>query len=194
MNGFERRTQAKKEAIIKAALDFFTKRGVTKVSVGEIAAKAHVSPVSIYNYFGDKNGLAKEVLTTYLDQAIKEYEEILARDISFSEKLELIMIKKHDAVREISRSHFSAYAWADKILQQVYKEAATVKAAHIYTKFIELGKKEGVIAEDIPNEAILAYFFSSVSIMQQPGYLKTSDEYKTGIFRLFLYGLLGNEK
>ncbi|HHT71755.1 MAG TPA: TetR/AcrR family transcriptional regulator [Firmicutes bacterium] len=194
MNGYERRTQAKKEAIISAAQELFSERGVTDVKVSEIAAKAHVSQVSIYNYFGNKNGLAREVLATYLDKAIKEYEDILGLDIPFSEKLKMIMAKKHDVVIEISRSHFSEYAWEDKVLQQVYKEAATIKAIHVYTQFIELGKKEGAIDDSIPNDAILAYILSSISIMQQPDYLKTSRDYKMGIFRLFLYGLLGKEE
>ena len=121
MNGYERRTQAKKEAIISAAQELFSERGVTDVKVSEIAAKAHVSQVSIYNYFGNKNGLAREVLATYLDKAIKEYEDILGLDIPFSEKLKMIMAKKHDVVIEISRSHFSEYAWEDNLTAGVQK-------------------------------------------------------------------------
>ncbi len=193
MNGYERRTEAKKKAIINAARELFTERGVTEVGVGEIAAKAHVSQVSIYNYFGDKNTLAKEVLIAFVDKAIQEYEEILNREIPFPEKLKIIMTRKQDAVIEASRSHFSEYAWRDKILRQVYWEAAAVKSNHIYLKFIELGKKEGAIDEHIPDDAILKYLYSSISIMQEPDYLKTSHEYKLGIFRLFLYGLLGKQ-
>lgn len=193
MNGYERRTEAKKKAIINAAKELFTERGVTDVGVGEIAAKARVSQVSIYNYFGDKHALAKEALVVILDEAIREYEEILDREIPFQEKLKIVMAKKHNAVIEASRSHFSEYAWSDKALQQVYWGAAAIKSSHIYLKFIELGKKEGAIDERIPNDAILKYLYSSISIMQEPDYLKTSDEYKLGIFRLFLHGLLGNE-
>ncbi len=193
MNGYERRTEAKKKAIIDAARELFTERGVTDVRVGEIAAKAHVSQVSIYNYFGDKNALAKKVLIAFLDQAIQEYEEILNRNISFPEKLKIVMEKKQDAIMEASRSYISEYAWGDKALRQVYWEAAAVKSAYIYLKFIELGKKEGAIDEHIPDDAILKYLYSSISIMQEPDYLETSDEYKLGIFRLFLFGLLGKE-
>ncbi len=39
----------------------------------------------------------------------------------------------------------------------------------------------------------IKYLYSSISILQEPEYLKTSDEYKLGIFKLFLYGLLGKE-
>jgi AcrR family transcriptional regulator len=191
LNGYERRTKAKKESIVNAARKLFTTRGITDVSIKEIAAKANVSQVTIYNYFGSKNALAKEVLISYLDMAIKEYEEILDRDIPFTEKLKIIMDKKYDVVNEVSRSHFSKYAWEDKTLQQVYKEVATVKAVSLYTKFIEQGKKEGAIDSSIPDDAILTFIFSSVDIMQHSDYLKTTPEYKIGILKLFLYGLLG---
>lgn len=193
MNGYERRTQIKKAAIIQAAKTLFTERGITEVGVGEIAAMAKVSQVTIYNYFGDKNTLAKEVLIAILDQIIQEYEAILNRDLPFPEKLEIIMAKKQDAVIDASRSHFSEDAWSDKTLRQVYWEAVAIKSAHIYSQFIALGKDEGYIDKSLPNDAILKYLHMSISIMQEPDYLKTSEAYKFGIFKLFLYGLLGKE-
>ncbi|MDD4438777.1 MAG: TetR/AcrR family transcriptional regulator [Tissierellia bacterium] len=194
MNGYEKRTKLKKNSIISAAWELFSERGITNVGISEIAAKAKVSQVSIYNYFGDKNNLAKEVLASYLDKAIKGYDEILKRDIPFSEKLKIIMDKKQEVTSELSQSTISNYAWEDKTLQQVYKEAAHSKAISVYTKFIELGKQEGAIDKGIPTDAILAYLLSSVSIIEQSDYLKTSPEYKRGILRLFFYGLLGKEK
>ena len=194
LNGYEKRTKLKKDSIINAAWELFSERGITDVGISEIAAKAKVSQVSIYNYFRDKNNLAKEVLASYLDKAIKGYDEILEREIPFSEKLKLIMDSKHKATAELSHSALSEYAWEDKTLQQVYKEAAHSKAILAYTKFIELGKQEGAIDKSIPTDAILAYLLSSVSIIEQSDYLKSSPEYKRGILRLFFYGLLGKEK
>jgi len=194
MNGYEKRTKLKKDSIINAAWELFSKRGITDVHISEIAAKAKVSQVSIYNYFGDKKTLAREVLASYLDKAIKGYDEILEREISFSEKLKLIIDKKNKATTELSRSAFSEYAWEDKLLQQVYKKAVNSKAISVYKKFIELGKKENAIDKNIPDDAILAFLLSSVSIIEQSDYLKTSPEYKMGILQLFFYGLLGREK
>jgi len=194
MNGYEKRTNIKKESIINAARELFTKRGITDVSISEIAKKAGVSQVSIYNYFGNKNNVAKEVLVSYLDNVIEEYEVILKMNISFAEKLKIIMDKKHEAVLELDKSYFSKYAWEDMALQQVYKEAATTKAISIYKKFIELGKKEGAIDDRIPDDAIISFLSTSISIMQQSDYLKKSDEYKIGILQLFLYGMLGSDE
>ena len=47
MNGFERRTEQKKDKIRTAALELFCTYGPDKTSVNEIAQKAGGSPASI---------------------------------------------------------------------------------------------------------------------------------------------------
>jgi AcrR family transcriptional regulator len=61
MDGFEKRCQNKKEAIM-ASLELFEKFGYNKVTVAEIAKRASVSQVSIYNFFESKENLKKELL------------------------------------------------------------------------------------------------------------------------------------
>ncbi len=190
MNGYEKRTQAKKESILRAARTLFAERGVSEVGVGEIAAQAGVSQVSIYNYFGAKDCLVREVLLSYLEKAMHTYEEILEQDLPFVEKLHQMLIQKQNTIIEISRAQFSRSAWEDKTLQRLFREAAREKAVSIYLRFIEQGKKEGVIDEKLPNEAIIAYMTASMAIIQSPEYLSTPAEYKLAIIQLFLYGLL----
>ncbi|WP_179238871.1 TetR/AcrR family transcriptional regulator [Sedimentibacter hydroxybenzoicus] len=194
MNGYEKRTQIKKEAIINSARKLFIKHGVTDVSISEIAAKANVSQVSIYNYFGDKISLAKEVLISYIDILVNEYDEILEDNISFEEKLKIIITKKHDAITNSGKTFFSSDAWQDKALKDIYTEAANLKIKAIFTKFIQNGKSEGYINENIPDDAILSFMTASSYITQQPNYIGTGDDYKLGIIKLFLYGLVGKEK
>jgi AcrR family transcriptional regulator len=43
-----------------------------------------VSQITIYNYFGDKNSLAKEAFISFVETAIGEFEQILANDIPFA--------------------------------------------------------------------------------------------------------------
>lgn len=191
MNGYVRRTEAKKSAIIEAARELFVQRGITAVGVSEIAAKAGVSQVSIYNYFGDKRNLAKQVVSSNLSETIRAYDEILEQDISFAEKLQMILTRKQDLIEETGRARFSAVAQQDQMLQQVLKELATAHAVTIYSKFIEQGKQAGAIADSIPSEAILSFLLSSLTILQQPEYLSSSNEHKLGMLHLFLYGVLG---
>ena len=57
MDGFEKRREQKKKDILKAALSLFQQYGVQKVTISEIAKKANVSQVTIYNYFESKDNL-----------------------------------------------------------------------------------------------------------------------------------------
>ena len=52
MDGFNRRKEQKKESIRRAALELFKVYGFKKVSINDIASKAGVSQVTIYNHFG----------------------------------------------------------------------------------------------------------------------------------------------
>lgn len=193
MNGYEKRTQAKKEAIVAAARDLFTARGVQGVSIREIAKSAHVSQVSIYNYFGDKQSLAKEAFISFIEAAINAFGQVLESDVPFTEKIDQILRDKSDIVDQIAMSHFDERAWDDKVLRQIFGETVKDKAVVLYRQFIETGKAGGFINKDIPTEAVVAYVTGSLSLFQHPDFLGTPPDYKMGIMKLFLYGLIGHE-
>jgi AcrR family transcriptional regulator len=191
MNGYEKRTAAKKAVILNVARDLFALRGIQDVSIHEIAKAANVSQVSIYNYFNDKNTLAKEAFISYIEAEIGKFEQILELSIPFSEKMEQIISGKGDVISQVALSHFNEKALDDKILHQVFQEAAKEKAIAVYHKFIELGKREKAIDVNIPSEAIMAFFMISMSMFQRPEYMAASNEYKLGMVKLFLYGIIG---
>jgi len=193
LNGYEKRTAAKKAAIIEAARELFARRGVRDVSISEIAKRAGVSQVSIYNYFDDKNALAKEAFIAYIEAEIANFEMILGQDIPFAEKMELIIQGKSSVVTQTGLSNFGEKALGDKILQQIFQEAVRERAVAIYRNFIETGKTEGYIDKDIPTEAIMLYFMTSMSIFQQSEYMTKPGEYKMGMVKLFLYGIIGKQ-
>ncbi|MFZ7101419.1 MAG: TetR/AcrR family transcriptional regulator [Peptococcaceae bacterium] len=191
MNGYEKRTKIKKDSILQIATKLFIERGITDVSIREISSKAGVSQVSIYNYFGDKNNLAREAFISYIGQVGEEYDELLDRNIPFAEKVEQIMTKKYNAIIGLSHSNFGQQALEDKVLQQVYEEAALVQIKSIYKKFIQVGKKAGAIDSSLSDEVLLTFLLASSSIMRRPDYHKKSIEDKKDLLKLFLYGLLG---
>ena len=191
MNGYEKRTAAKKAEIIKVARELFTQRGIRNVSISEIAKRAQVSQVSIYNYFEDKNALAKEAFIAYIETEIANFDQILKQDIPFAEKLELVMKGKSSVADQTALSHFNEKALDDKVLHQVFQEAVKEKAMALYYSFIEMGKRDGAIDADIPTEAIMYFIMMSMPIFQQSEYMTKSNEYKMGIVKLFMYGIIG---
>jgi AcrR family transcriptional regulator len=53
----DQQAQETRQAILEAALEFFTNQGFHETSVKQIAARAGVSEQTVYNAFGDKVGL-----------------------------------------------------------------------------------------------------------------------------------------
>ncbi|WP_326938278.1 TetR/AcrR family transcriptional regulator [Alkalihalobacillus alcalophilus] len=87
MNGFERRKEQKKKNILEASLALFKEYGIQKVSIAEIAQKANVSQVTIYNYFESKDNLVQHVFKYYVDLVWEEQKALFDLDLPFKEKL-----------------------------------------------------------------------------------------------------------
>ena len=86
MDGFQRRREAKKMQILQAAIEMFSNNGVKNASIAEIAKKANVSQVSIYNFFENKDNLAKEAFLNYMDEKMEKSEQLLNTNLTFPEK------------------------------------------------------------------------------------------------------------
>src|SRR3954467_12580511 len=57
----EAEAQATRDALIRAALELFTKRGYASVGTEEIVARAKVSRGALYHHFADKRDLFRAV-------------------------------------------------------------------------------------------------------------------------------------
>ena len=83
MRGFERRKERSRESIRRAALELFSGYGFDKVSLSDIARRARVSQVTIYNHFGSKEQLVQEVIRTALTELIDSVRQIIRGDRPF---------------------------------------------------------------------------------------------------------------
>ncbi len=174
-----------------AAQELFMEQGISAVSVSEVAQHAGVSPVTIFKYFGDKMTLAREMVLAYIDATMGHYEDMLNRDIPFMEKMHLTMALKQQGISLFGGPQGDGVAWDDPVLRQMLKEVSTGRAVALYTKFIEDGKREGVIDPTIPNEAILDFFFMFVTLLDRPDFLQQNADYLMGLVKLSFYGLIG---
>ncbi|RCX17886.1 TetR family transcriptional regulator [Anaerobacterium chartisolvens] len=192
MNGYKRRTQKKRDAIVKAAQELFSEKGIAAVSVTDIAAKANVSRVTLFKYFGDKEALAKEAMFSWIELLMKEYETILSSTKPFHKKL-LELLNTRLAGRErIGERFIHSTAWDDPELLRLIKEMTATYALPIIMKFMEEGKRSGDIDSSLDNEAILAYFSAFGPIVRSPEYIKKGKEFQISMFNLFMGGLVKN--
>lgn len=192
MNGYQRRTQEKRDAIVKAAQKLFAENGIAAVSVTDIAAKADVSRVTLFKYFGDKETLAKEAMFSWIELLMMEYETILSSSKPFHKKL-LELLSTRLAGRDMIGEQFiHSMAWDDPEFLRLIKEMTATHALPIIMQFMEEGKLSGDIDSSLDNEAILTYFSAFGPIVKNPEYIKKGKEFQTSMFNLFMGGLIKN--
>ncbi|MBE0466900.1 MAG: TetR/AcrR family transcriptional regulator [Candidatus Desulforudis sp.] len=196
MDGFQRRRERKKESIRRAALELYSKYGVQKVRVAEIAKKAKVSQVTIYNYFGGKNELLRDVISRLLNEKLQEHIELVETDLPFPEKIEKFISEKTRDLAALNPDFLKSIMSEDPAIKEMVEDFAKYRFIPLMLNFIEKGKNDGYINKSISTEAILLY----INIFKEA---KRSDmlldqEQNQRLFKelatLFYYGLLGKPR
>ncbi len=158
----------KKENIRLAALQLFMEHGFRKVNIWEIAKKAGVSQVTIYNYFGSKDDLARYVLELYMEEQLKEFTRFYNSSQPFLEKLEWIFFqKKVKAFDTMSVEFLDSFISSDPEIAEAIKQFEA-KSVPLFVGFIEQGKEQGYFNNDLSMETIMFYMklFSSQAMQQ----------------------------
>ena len=91
MTGREKRAEKNRNSIIRSATELFLLQGIKKVSVNDIAHKAGVTSATVYNQFGNKDSLVREVIIEWFTKTLEDYKQVLNSAMSFEEKLQKVM-------------------------------------------------------------------------------------------------------
>jgi AcrR family transcriptional regulator len=198
MNGFERRKEEKKEAVRRAALELFEAYGPRKVSVNEVARKAGVSPVTIYNHFGSKQGLVRAVVRQMLETNLAGFREIVTGSQPYMERLRQIFLFKQDRLRTLHSEMLQAVLSEDPEIRQFVTDLLERRLYDMMLSFFDEGKSEGYINPDLSNEAILLYMemFRAFAYTSPDLYARFQSEPQllNDTWHLFLYGLMDERK
>lgn len=187
MNGFERRKQIKKTAILHTALDLFMGFGVQKVSVAEIAEKAAVSQVTIYNYFGSKENLVHEVILFYIEKEWKKFDQLLKSKLTFHEKVQQIIFNKKEAATKIHEDFYDQFMKDYAPVEKFYQE----KLLPRLTAFFEEGKVQGYIDPAISTEAIILFIQMMKQYVEQVNPHAEILPFTEDLTKLLFYGIAG---
>lgn len=152
MNGFERRRDKKKDAVLNAALALFNQYGYDSVSVEKIAKAASVSPVSIYNFYNTKENLKNELIRKVLNDNLDRIREVCRSEKSIQEKIEGILAAKSDLYRTIHINLLNVSADSNDIIKS-YMDQCKLEVYDL----IEKGKKELIFHPNISSDSILLY-------------------------------------
>jgi len=153
LDGFEKRRNEKKKAIKQAALELFDLFGFDKVTVTEIADKAHVSKVSIYNFFESKDNLRRIIIKDMMDGNTEKIRALIEKDGNFVGKIEeYIQIRTWYFGKYSLRFFFEAVE-SDPELRQ-YLDDFNAYNKRLVMEFIDKGKRSGIFTPDASDSAI----------------------------------------
>jgi AcrR family transcriptional regulator len=188
MTGFQRRRENKMKSILLAAFEQFSSRGFTDVTIAEIASKADVSQVSIYNYFQSKENLVRQTVFAFMDEKMKESEEVLESEIPFYDKLERLFFITEEATTQSSPEFLLSAIDNDPLMRRLMEEYYHARTEPFIMRLIEQGKEQGAISQDLSSEAVHLYIQALQRLLAQPG---LSQKARLDINALFFYGLQG---
>ena len=193
MNQYQKTTEKKKQAIIQAALQLFKEKGFKDTSIKAIAEVAEVSPVSIYNYFGSKDNLVTLCVDDLFEEITQKAEDILNSHLDFQTKLDQAFDLCQEKMSQQISDYFQDKMVKDPALSSLLTKAITAKKRDIYRAYIELGKKEGLIAEDLSTELVLNVMDALNGMGNQLAHSDNLEIEVEQIHQIFLYGIFGKK-
>ncbi|MBJ8028938.1 TetR/AcrR family transcriptional regulator [Bacillus pseudomycoides] len=196
LNGFEKVKEKKKRAIKDAALSLFSERGFNEVKIEDIAKKAKVSQVTIYNHFGSKDALFRELIHEFATTEFQFYQEIAAENMTFQEMFHKMMRRKME-----SGSLFHP----DMLLQVIQKDPELREFIYRYQnetvlpwflEILENAQRQNEINPNLSKEMILLYIQMFSKFGEDYGVQLLEDDREKhikDIITMFFYGLSNPE-
>jgi AcrR family transcriptional regulator len=174
MDGFARRKEQSKEDIRRAAWELFNQFGVDKVSIADIARKADVSPATIYNNFGNKEGLVREFVAAAVNQLTDHAQEILTSKGSYREKMTAFfqfisgMVASGRPLDAESIIFTSTVDLQNDPDIKKIRSGAQEEMTHLLLGLIREGKRQGQVNPDLSEEALGIYFSIFMDMFTSP--------------------------
>jgi AcrR family transcriptional regulator len=173
-NGFTRRKEHSKEGIRKAAWELFSQFGIERVSLADIARKAGVSQATIYNHFGSKDGLARDFVTTSVDQLAEGAREVLAADRPYQEKIAafIAFISETVSGAQTPQAGGAVFTRHAELLNdpdiRAIRAAAQERVTSLLLELVEEGKREQQVDMEVSQEACRLYFKLFMDLFTDP--------------------------
>ena len=165
---------AKRAAILAAAQDLFLSQGVNGVSMDAISARAGVSKVTVYDYFGDKDRLFLDILSDAAESLKKSvrqtFSEHLMDDAALTTVAQLQAALTAVAIDLGTTIHSTSYAAVVALVTQ-QRLQGTVTSDELATDVAEqaLVERIGHFAErgllDTTDPRLAARHFGALTVL-----------------------------
>jgi len=158
MSDGTKRKEAKREALRRAALELFKIHGFKKVTMNDIAQRAGVSQVTVFNHFGSKDELVRDVMKWFTTNLVEKYTAMTESDLPFLEKLAAIVVDKTEVISQFEGELVQEVLRGDPQLQAHIDDLYNNKLKPNIISFFNEGAKQGYINRKYSPDSIMFYF------------------------------------
>jgi len=196
VDGHQARRMRSRERIVRTALELFAAGGIRRVSVAAIAKRAGVNPVTIYNHFGSKSGLVRDVVRLLVEEQWSRFRPILTERAPFADRLERIVSLKKEMSDLFSADLVRSAVAEDGEIRERIDSLFAKEVDPLLVRFLKSGQREGAVRRDLSIGALRIYLdmFTDVARTHPELFAGAERLSRTtrDIWSLFLHGLSGS--
>lgn len=151
-----------KERILTKAHDLFNKYGIRSVSMDDLAAQLGMSKKTLYQYYGDKDGLVNDVFTALLDE--NRGNCCIAKDKS-NNALHEVFMAFEKVMKMFSEMNPAVLFDLEKYHPKSYKKFKEFQNGFLYSMVVnnlKRGIEEGFYRDKIDVDTLARYRMHSV--------------------------------
>jgi AcrR family transcriptional regulator len=178
----------KKKQILVTAEDLFFRFGIKRISIEEICSTAKVSKMTFYKYFKNKIDLVKYLWSLMFNYGKKRFEEIENMDITFQDKVELILKMKEESSKKLSHEFALEYFFSNDELRDFFNQKYQ-KSIGSFISFFKNGQAKGEVRTEMKPEFFIAAVNKLMELVENKQLVKSYETYKDFVLEVnnFLY-------
>lgn len=154
----ERNSERSRQDILQAAERQFAEKGFYGARVDEIAAAAAINKRMIYEYFGSKELLYKQVLFQVYRRLETAERNLIEHQLSGITLIRSLISMYFDFLRD-NDTFVSILMWENlnrgQCLREMPEDSFQRPTLHFFMKEIQRGKEEGIFREDLDTEQLV---------------------------------------
>ncbi|OON45770.1 TetR family transcriptional regulator [Bacillus anthracis] len=192
MNGFEKVKEKKKRAIKEISSCFFNSAAGSEVKIEHIAKEANVSQVTIYNHFGSKDALFRELIQEFIICEFQYYKELAEEKLPFHDMMQKMIVRKMNTGGLFQPDMLLQMMQRDEILREFIYSYQNEKILPWYLEILERAQRNNEINPHLTKEMMLLYIQMFTKLGDDFGaQLLEGDREKhiQDIVTMFFYGL-----
>ncbi|MFL2632377.1 MAG: TetR/AcrR family transcriptional regulator [Candidatus Marivariicella sp.] len=185
--------KASSQILFSTAKNLFFKFGLRRVSVEEICNKASVSKMTFYRNFNNKEHIAIIILKDFLDESLKVYKNIMSKKISFSKKVENLILNDKNYIEKLGPEFISdVYNYKTTMFSNLLEKSDALFYAELRNDFTQ-AQNNGDLRKETPVDFYLHMMDSIKEKMNDQALKKLYKDEKVMLMDLtnfFFYGIM----